>query len=81
MFALIFLSAGGLTPFLKNGMVLRRELPLMTILTIGGSVLAAFLLTIVQLRFLQLAIAVAMIAVVGFTVVKRDMSFPMFISH
>lgn len=73
MFALIFLSAGGLTQFLKNGLVLRRQLPLMTILTIGGSVVGALLLTKVQLRSLQLLIAVAMIAVAVFSLVKRDM--------
>ena len=37
MFALMFLSAGGLTTFLKNGMVSQREFPLLTILTTGGS--------------------------------------------
>ena len=73
MFALIFLSAGGLMPFWKNGMVLRRELPLMAILTIAGSVVGALLLTKVPIRSLQLVIAVAMIAVGVFTFVKRDM--------
>jgi uncharacterized protein len=73
MFALIFLSAGGLTPFWKSGMVLRRELPLMTILTIAGSVAGALLLLKVPMRWLQLVIAVAMIAVAVFSLVKRDM--------
>lgn len=73
MFALIFLSAGGLTPFRKRGLVLRRELPLMTILTIGGSVVGALLLTRVPIRSLQLVIAAAMIAVAIFSLVKRDM--------
>jgi uncharacterized protein len=73
MFALIFLSVGGLTPFLKGGMVLRRELPQMTILTIGGSVVGALLLVRVPIRSLQLVIAVAMIAVAVFSLIKRDM--------
>jgi uncharacterized membrane protein YfcA len=73
MFALIFLSAGGLAPFWKSGMVLRRELPLMTILTIAGSVAGALLLLKVPMRGLQLTIAVAMIAVAVFSLVKRDM--------
>jgi uncharacterized membrane protein YfcA len=52
MFALIFLSAGGFTPFRKSGMVLRRELPLMAILTIGGSVVGALLLVKAPLSWL-----------------------------
>jgi uncharacterized membrane protein YfcA len=72
MFALIFLSAGGLTPFWRSG-VLRRELPLMTILTIGGSVVGALLLLKAPMRWLQLVIAVAMIAVAVFSLAKRDM--------
>jgi uncharacterized protein len=73
MFALIFLSAGGLTPFRKSGMALRHELPLMTILTVAGSVAGAFLLLKVPMGGLQLVIAVAMIAVAVFSLVKRDM--------
>lgn len=73
MFALIFLSTGGLIPFWKSGTVLRRDLPLMTILTIGGSILGALLLVRVPVRSLQLVIAVAMIAVAVFSLVKRDM--------
>jgi uncharacterized membrane protein YfcA len=73
MFALIFLSAGGLAPFWKGGMVLRRELPLMTILTIGGSVVGALLLMKAPMGWLQLVIAVAMIAVAVFSLVKRDL--------
>jgi uncharacterized membrane protein YfcA len=73
MFALIFLSAGGLTPFWRSGMVLRRELPLMTILTAIGSVVGALLLVRVPMRWLQLVIAVAMIIVAVFSLVKRDM--------
>lgn len=72
MFALIFLSAGGLTPFWKSGGALRRELPLMTILTIAGSVIGALLLLKAPMRWLQLMIAVAMIAVAVFALAKRD---------
>lgn len=73
MFALVFLSAGGLAPFFKNRMVLRRELPLMTILTIGGSVVGALLLTRVPIHSLRLVIAIAMIAVAVFSLVKPEM--------
>lgn len=73
MFALVFLSAGGLTPFRNSGMVLRRELTLMTILTIGGSVLGALLLVKIPIRYLQLVIAAAMVAVAVFSLQKRDL--------
>jgi len=73
MFALIFLSAGGVAPFWKSGMVLRRELPFMAVLTIFGSVVGALLLTKAPIRSLQLVIAFAMIAVAVFSLVKRDM--------
>ena len=49
-FALIFLSAGGVAPFWKSGMVLRGELPLITILTICGSVVGALLRSIHSLQ-------------------------------
>jgi uncharacterized protein len=51
-------------------MVLPRELPLLTILTIGGSFVGALLLVNVPIRWLQLA--VAMLAVSVFSLVKRD---------
>jgi uncharacterized protein len=53
-------------------MVLPRELPLLTILTIGGSFVGALLLVNVPIRWLQLAVAVAMLAVSVFSLVKRD---------
>src|SRR5579863_580870 len=73
MFALIFLSAGGLTPLWKSGSLPRRQLPLATILTIVGSVAGALLLTDVPVRSLQLVIAVAMITVALFSLLKRDL--------
>jgi uncharacterized membrane protein YfcA len=73
MFALIFLSAGGLTPFWKSGMVLRPELPLMTVLTIGGSIVGALLLVKTPMRWMQLVIAIAMIAIAVFSLLKQDM--------
>ena len=73
MFALVFLSAGGLSPFLKNAMVSRREMPSLVILTIGGSVMGALLLTRVPGRPLQLVIAAAMIAVAILSLARKDM--------
>jgi hypothetical protein len=73
MFALIFLSAGGLIPFFSSGALSKQKLSFMTILTIGGSILGALLLTSIPIRPLQLVIAVAMIAVAAFSLVNREM--------
>jgi uncharacterized protein len=73
MFALIFLYAGGLTPLWKSGSLPRRHLPSTTVLTIVGSIMGALLLTTVPVRSLQLVIAIAMIAVAVFSLVKRDL--------
>ena len=73
MFALVFLSAGGLSPFLKSAMVSRKEMPPLVMLTIGGSVLGALLLTRVPARSLQLVIAAAMIAVAVLSLAKKHM--------
>jgi uncharacterized protein len=54
-------------------MPLRRELPFMAVLTIAGSVVGALLLTKAPIRFLQLVIAFAMVAVAVFSLVKRNM--------
>lgn len=59
--------------FWKSGAVLSRELPQISLLTIGGSVVGALLLTKVPIHSLQLVIAAAMIAIAVFSVVKRDM--------
>ena len=68
---MIFLSAGGLTP-LKTGIVLRRELALMTILTIVGSALGAAALLRIPVRALQL-VAIAMIVVAMFSLSNRNL--------
>jgi uncharacterized protein len=72
MAALIFLSAGGLVPFWKHGFALRRELPLVAALTIGGSIVGALLLTKVPMRSLQLLISAAMIVIAVLSLIRRD---------
>jgi uncharacterized protein len=71
MFALIFLSAGGLTPLSRTANPARPQLLLAAILTIFGSLAGALLLTSVPVRSLQLVIAVAMIAVALFSCEER----------
>jgi uncharacterized membrane protein YfcA len=73
MLALTFMSVGGSLPFIRTSAVRRDYLPVSIILTVVGSGLGALLLLTVPLRVLQLTIAVAMIAVTIFTLVKRDL--------
>jgi uncharacterized protein len=72
MLALTFMSLGGSVPFLRGGAIRRRELPLSISLTVVGSALGAFVVLAVSLKLLEICIAVAMVGVTVFTLVKRD---------
>jgi uncharacterized protein len=72
MLALVFMSAGGSLPFAKKGVIERRILPLGIILTALGSAVGAFLLLSIPTKALQLTIAVAMIAVAVFSLLRHD---------
>jgi uncharacterized membrane protein YfcA len=73
MFALVFLSAGGLAPLWKGGELPGSRLPFATILTVVGSVAGALLLTKVPVRSLQMVIAVAMITVAMLSFQNRNL--------
>ena len=72
MMALIFMSLGGSLPFAQKGVIERRLLPVSIVLTLIGSTIGALLLLRVPVRALQLTIAVAMIAVAAFSLIRRD---------
>jgi len=72
MMALIFMSVGGSLPFARKGVLERRLLPLAITLTVVGSGVGALLLLRIPTGALQLAIAVAMIAVAAFSLAKRE---------
>lgn len=72
MFALIFLSMGGLAPLWRSGSLPRRHLPVSIVLTVVGSVGGALLLAKVPIRPLQLVIVIAMFAVTLFSVLKPE---------
>jgi uncharacterized membrane protein YfcA len=72
MLALVFMSAGGSLPFAKKGVIERRILSLGIILTILGSAIGALLLLSIPTKALQLTIAVAMIAVAIFSLLRHD---------
>ena len=72
MMALVFMSLGGSLPFVRKGILHRRHLPTSIVITVIGSALGALLLLEVPIRALQLIIALAMIVVTVFSIVKRD---------
>jgi uncharacterized protein len=72
MMALIFMSVGGSLPFARKGIIERRLLPVSIVLTLVGSAIGALLLLRVPVRALQLTIAVAMIAVAVFSLMRGD---------
>jgi uncharacterized membrane protein YfcA len=72
MLALVFMSAGGSLPFAHRGVIERRILPLGIILTVIGSALGALLLLSIHTKTLQLTIAVAVIAIAVFSLLRHD---------
>jgi uncharacterized protein len=72
MLALVFLSVGGSLSFKGKVVIDRGVLPFMAALTVAGSAIGAFLLLDIPTRTLQLIIAVAMIAVAVFSLLRRD---------
>ena len=73
MLALVFLSLGGTVPFIKGQAISRKRLPALTGLTLVGSTLGAFLLLAVPSRNMPIVVAAAMLVVLLFSLVKRDM--------
>jgi uncharacterized membrane protein YfcA len=67
MLALIFLSLGGMVPFLKGEILPRERLPGLIALTLLSSALGALLLIVVPARAIPLVIAGAMLAVAVFS--------------
>lgn len=72
MFGLTFMAVGGTLPFLGKGTIDRGRLPLLIALTLAGSVLGALLVLVIPSRTMPLIISVSMIAVAGFTILKRN---------
>jgi len=71
MFGLVFMSAGGTIPFLRQGKIeFQKILPLVGI-TIVASALGAAIVGLITGDAIKLIVSVAMIAVVIFTLAKR----------
>jgi uncharacterized membrane protein YfcA len=72
MFALTFMSVGGALPFLRARTMNRKRLAPLVGLTLVGSVIGAELVLVTSAHLLSLIIAIAMIAIVVFSLTKRD---------
>ena len=72
MFALVWMSAGGVLPFLKSPALDRQSLRPLIALTLCGSILGALLVLLVPARAVPLIVAYAMIGVAVFSTLYRN---------
>ena len=72
MMALIFMSAGGSLPFARKGVLPRGRLSGLIVVTVFGSALGAFVLLAIPKNTLELVIAIAMIGVAIFTMLRHE---------
>ncbi len=72
MFGLLFLSIGGSLPFLGKGVIDKKRLPKLVVLTLVGSAIGAVLVGFITGNALKIIVSVSMILVSIFTLVKRD---------
>jgi uncharacterized membrane protein YfcA len=72
MLALVFMSIGGSLPFARKGVLSRERLPGLIGVTIIGSALGALVLLAIPKGTLELIIAVAMMGVAMFMLIRRD---------
>jgi uncharacterized membrane protein YfcA len=72
MFALTFMSLGGALPFIHAKTIDRTRLPLLIGLTLASSVIGAVLVLVIPSNAMPSIISIAMIAVVAFSITKRD---------
>jgi len=71
MFALVFMSAGGTIPFLRQGKIEFRKISPLVAITLVASALGAVIVGLFSGEAIKLIVSIAMIAVVVFTLVKR----------
>jgi len=72
MFALTFMSVGGVLPFLRSSALDRRRLPLLIGLTLAGSAAGAFVLLNIPQNILPVFVSTAIIGVAVFSTVYRN---------
>lgn len=72
MFGLTFMAIGASIPFLRQGAVNPKKLSPFVFLTLIGSTFGAILVGLVSSETIPVIVSVSMIAVVVFTLIKRD---------
>ena len=72
MLALTLMSIGGTLPFIGKGVIDRRRLPLLIVLTLAGSILGALLVLVVPSKSMPLIISISMIVVTILSIANRN---------
>jgi uncharacterized protein len=72
MFGLLFMSIGATIPFLGKGVIDRRRMPKLVVLTLIGSVIGAGLVGLLTGSGIKIIVSVSMLVVTIFTLWKRD---------
>ncbi|MCW5318569.1 TSUP family transporter [Nostoc sp. KVJ3] len=72
MLALTFMSVGGTLPFIGKGVIDRRRLPRLIVLTLAGSILGALLVLVVPSKSMPLIISISMIVVTVLSIANRN---------
>ncbi|NEU82781.1 sulfite exporter TauE/SafE family protein [Nostoc sp. UIC 10630] len=71
MLALTLMSVGGTLPFIGKGVIDRRRLPLLIVLTLVASIVGALLVLVVPSRSMPLIISISMIVVTMLSITNR----------
>ena len=72
MFGLTFMAIGGTIPFVRQGTIEIRRLTPLIVVTVIGSALGALLIGLITNQAIKVIVSVAMIAIVIFTIVRRE---------
>lgn len=72
MLALTLMSVGGTLPFIGKGVIDRRRLPLLIVLTLAASILGALLVLVVPSKSMPLIISISMIVVTVLSIANRN---------
>ncbi|HEY8562227.1 MAG TPA: sulfite exporter TauE/SafE family protein [Pyrinomonadaceae bacterium] len=72
MFGLTFMNVGATIPFLRRGIIDRKKVTPLVLITLVASALGALLVLLITPANIKLLVSVAMIVVTIFTLVKRD---------
>lgn len=72
MFGLTFMNIGATIPFLRQGIIDRKKVAPLIIVTLFASALGALLVLLITAANIKLLVSLAMIAVTVFTLAKRD---------